>query len=839
MSKQPTMVPDPTHTPESNYWSTIHSFLPDAGISSFNSLRTFINAPMTPKSFAIIAENLLEILPLVLSSIDSVHESELARNIPLWIEYCREIVNKQEEIASVIPGFRDSGDLPYKPPQLGDYTRHPLGVALWCSVKTAHEPSSSYRLLQANLCLAHHFLIQLEETRKYRYANAKEVGCRTTRQLADPKYYSSLNLLPETAIRFTLYCRAVIDLAEDPRIRNLKPLFAYALHRKRGITHDRRKDPYDTSPFEKIVPTMELTEEEGHGAAEKISVLKVRSGNRGQAARQKKYLCSPEEFTDARETVLIEHSGSDPSGGLSIGQQYFKARGVTTAIEMHNQRLGCDWENLTPYEISVLLDGIEKLAGQGENISGIPAAEVAAFLSIIFWTSATPEVACRSVWVPQPAASKEQLAIHWEGATRFWVVEPKTPKQKHIPAHRLKDQALPLSSRYVLPIPAVAQSVLRQRLEKLAGNMGAVRLFSRSSSTLVTAADMYMKSLRKATGGRHTLQRVSRFVHDFLSRMPGSDVTVAMAVTGREDILGSVALHYTAHPVRRVQELYAAACARIQKDSGIERCVFGGENSQIPGTDNVYVGSMYVPLRTTVITMIEDLHARLEDARGKTKMMKEGVLKLHNVLTVYTVMMLGFATGYRAVRDPLLQEAEIDRATGFAAISDKDDDSFRHSRIVWLPEMCIRQIDLFREHTDQLQKLLFTENQDLFFKVRRKATTGRGENRENPSLYLLDTETGDLTVKPKYLEGLLKIIDYQLPMNANRHYLRTNLFERNCPVEVINAFMGHADRGNDPWGVFSGLSPLVYRQALTDCLVPILKEDGWRVESGLKAGGKV
>lgn len=838
MSSPPDNASAPSQNRDGHYWRSIYSCLTDADETVFDELRVFIDAPLTPKSFAVIAENLLEVLPIVGLCVDSAQDPQLSRNIPKWVGYCEQIVRRKDALASIIPEYSKTVDLPSKPPQLGAYKQHPLGVTLWCSVRE-NEYSSRYRLLQANLCLAHHYLRHLEETKEYRYENAKAVACRTTRQLSDPRYFQSLMLLPETPVKFDAYCRAVTENTDDPMVRLLKPLFEYALHRKRGITHVRGENAYSVNPFEKAMQTIDFAEEDEDGRSEKIIIMQVQSGTLGQTAKQKSYLCSPAEFSDARKTVLTEHSGNDPSGGFSAGQQYLKARAVTSAIAMHNQRLECNWDSLTPHEVMTLLEGIEKLAMEEEVFSGIPSSELAAFLSILFWTSATPEVACRCEWVPQPAVSKTQLAIQWEKSLRFWVVKPRSPEQRHISASILWEQALPLSSRYVLPIPAMAQRVLRQQLEKVSGNMEAVKVFRRSSSAYVSASDAFLRKLRHETGGRQTSQRLSKYLHDYLSRMPGSDITVAMAVSGREDVIGSVPLHYTAHSVHRVQELYSEACSGILDESGIERRTFAGEDIPIPGTQEVYVGSRYVPHRKTVRKLIEDLRARMEDAREKFRATQEGLLQLHNDLVVYTVMMLGFATGYRAVRDPLLQDAEIDRMTGFAVISDKDDDRFRHSRIVWLPELCIRQIDLFSEHSNQLQTLLFEENQELFFNVRREATTGRGRNRDNPSLFLLNDAVNDLTVQPKNLNRLARKNDYRLPMNANRHYLRSNLLERNCPVEIINAFMGHADRGREAWGIYSGLSPHDYRQALADCLIPLLEEDGWRAESGLKATGKV
>jgi len=202
------------------------------------------------------------------------------------------------------------------------------------------------------------------------------------------------------------------------------------------------------------------------------------------------------------------------------------------------------------------------------------------------------------------------------------------------------------------------------------------------------------------------------------------------------------------------------------------------------------------------------------------------------MITVYTVAMLGFATGYRAVHDPLLQEAEIDRESGFAVISDKDDDSFYNARIIWLPDICLRQFALYQNHLFALQRWLFDHNLPLFFKSREKASTGRQTDRENPALFFLESNADDLPVQPKLLKKLLAETSYQLPINANRHYLRTNLMNMGCPQEVVSAFLGHWERGEEPWGRYSGLSPIVYRKELAKHLVKLIGNDGWKLETG-------
>jgi hypothetical protein len=232
--------------------------------------------------------------------------------------------------------------------------------------------------------------------------------------------------------------------------------------------------------------------------------------------------------------------------------------------------------------------------------------------------------------------------------------------------------------------------------------------------------------------------------------------------------------------------------------------------------------------------MVLKLRDRLGTAREKIVNGGNPIL-LHNDLAVYTVMMIGFATGYRAVRDPLLQEAEIDRSTGFGIVSDKDSDDFYNARIVWLPEICLRQLDLYRQHVKRLQEWLFESNQELFFKSRRQSVTGRHGDREYPGLFLMQKDSNDLSLNPKHLQDLLEKINYLLPMNANRHYLRSKLVASRCPVEVIDAFLGHWERGREPWGRYSGLPPHVYREELARHLLPLLGNNKWAPEAGLGA----
>jgi hypothetical protein len=848
MSSSSVTSPDKNSLTKSDQWSLLYSELQNSHVDRdvFDELHTFIAPPPELKSFATIAANLIRIFPCVQSilSFESKPDRNLIRNLSLWTTYCESIVSSQKDIERVIPSFCDRGKVASQPPQHGSYKFHPLSVALWCSVS---DPALSerYVLLQAYLCLAHNYLRVLEDKKGYRYGNSKLRACRAVRKLSNPNFANILRDLPDEIQPFIDYLEAVELLEGDDDFHYLYMVFSNSLKGKKGITRQRITNGLHSKtnisgPFrDKTQTFVSKDDDEDDSSGELVTVLTLQTGTKSEIMAQKRLACSPDEFTAAREAIICEETGPDPSGGLDRRQQALKAKGSLSAIAMNNQRIGTDWDILTPDEIATFLRSIKNMCHNNhkdvfQEFEGIPTCELMAFLSILFWTSTTPEIVKQCTLVPAAARSNVQLGIQWKpGEDGYWVIKPRVPKQDIVPARLLKKQALSPAARYTLPIPSQALSVMERHLSTFPAGFEPIEIFDRDVKDYKRTAKALLQLMRR-NGSRQSLQRLSGYMHDLITRMPGSDVTVAMAITGNNDILGSVPLHYTAIGLERIEDLYANACSTVLAHTSSEDIPALRQIAACrPSDDQPHVGSRFVPRQQTIVKFIKDTRDRINNAREKIETVKQLPVEFHNDITVYTVMMLGFATGYRAVHDPLLQEAEFDRTTGFAVISDKDGDDFYNSRIVWLPGFCLKQLDYYNEHLALLQKKLFHYNQELFFKVRQKSVTGRQSNRYNPSLFILEENCNDLSLQPKTLQLLITNAKYFLPVNSNRHYLRTNLLALGCPIEVINALMGHWIRGIEPWGRYSGLSPLVYREELIKHLVPLLEEDGWGPEQGL------
>ena len=805
----------------------------------FFALLEYVAPPPVIVSFGIIACNFLDVLKHTEVLIDKSSElkKELGRVLPRWRRCCETFLDNRSIIESLLPKIFYTGKNSSTPPFRKYYETYPLGVALWCSPADV-SLLDRYRPLQACLSVAFYLLRSREKKNRNLFSDIKYRSCRCVRKLAHPEYHDVLLALPRFIPSLSQYLSIFKSVVADEEFRPIILILEDALgyRQGRGRTGRQRKRG-KLSQEGKLKPLDHLTFGEGDAAesAEKVTVNTSTVGDRADIAARKKQGLHPEEFNSWRERYECEESKGPEKRDLTLRQQHFRASAAAAAISMRNQLLPHDWDRLTCNEIRQFLSELEVLANGAKSYGGIPGRELAAFLCIIFWTSVPLETAAGVKCVPSAARSDGDLAIELESSGEgWWVIKPRTAKLKRSPKKGLNSLTLPLATRFTIDMPVHAASILYRfvSLRKYSRSQPFL-LFLKDKSLAETVQDLeaasnkFLGNLRHR-GGRQFFSRIATCLHGHLCMMPGSDPTAAMSITTRNDPLGTVPLHYTANEISRLRRLYGQACMELMG----KNAVGPAETEKVVGTN--HVGSRFVPKESTVESLVTELRKRIGTARHGAA---GNPIMLHNDLTVYTVMMIGFATGYRAVRDPLLQSAEIDLSTGFAVISDKDDSDFYNSRIVWLPHLCIKQLEHYREHVRFLRYWLFQHNQNLFFASRLQETTGRHGEREFPSLFLIDRDAQKLTVRPLLLEQLLRKADYPLPLNANRHFLRSNLLAAGCPIEVIDAYMGHWERGMEPWGRFSGLSPLVYREVLAEYLVPLLEKCGWKEEPGLTGVG--
>ena len=817
-------------------WFRLACILEELGVdgSLLDSLRDFVNPPPALNSFDRIAANLELILPIFRTFLE---QERLTQHFPeshRWSGVCAVIIKNAELIGRTINDFYTQPATlapPIQPPYHGYYESHCLGVALWCTSPTM-ELSDRYQVLQSVLCFAYH-LARIRGHRDHlKLESQLPAACLAVRKLARIEHTHVLQTLPESPSSLREYQLMLSENASDPGhvLYAVHHLLDIALHtvsvvkRPTGIVV-RRKDS-----TESYTDSYDIDADQG-GPLAGATIVRTATSHGGRPERMKRQqaLLCDDEFTDVRELIQVQHAGPDPSGGFSFSQLFVRSRYATNHIAMANQRLHFSTEMLSRHDVDIFLAELHALSKTAGEIGGIDNEELAAYLAIAFWTARTDCEVAATTRIQAPSAATAAISIYVDDDVPYIVLLPGVAAVKRTLDTQAESQALNRAQRFCLAMPLAACQVITRWATNIVIKFDERRLFVHPPADYLLAVSEFFSMVRGRHDTRLTYNRISSHLHHVLSRLPGSDLPLAMAVSGRTDVLGKVHQHYSARTTASVHDAYRRAASLITSDtvSSMSSNTITSSSQQ-----SIVVGSRFVPRREEIAAFVCRMRERLHDLRVALNSSFEALVNFHNVLTSYSVIMTGFCTGYRAVRDPLLTEAEIDRHTGFAVLCDKDGNDFYHSRIVWLPPICLEQLDQYKKHLEGVWKALFIWNQRLFYASREDAATGGVAERACPGLFYLNRLHERVDVRPASLETYFKQADFLLPVNANRHYLRTNLVANGCPLEVVNAFLGHWETGLEPWGKMSGLSPITYRKEVENYLMNIITEDGWRVETG-------
>lgn len=509
---------------------------------------------------------------------------------------------------------------------------------------------------------------------------------------------------------------------------------------------------------------------------------------------------------NAAEDELILVGDDSPSAGRLL------SKAQVNHIEMANQNLRFDWSRNTNAEIAEFLRLCGKIIRSQFDNSLIKQTVAIAMIMLVTGED-IDRVVTRFRYIKKGKAlsNKNINFIHDESTGNgFWRIHPALPKQQSSLGRNERSFCERRRNYMDLPdIFNVSGYVRRAFSEKELNSDG--KLFRSKVKTYRTALNSIIAQL--PSGNRVNEHRIRSHLFNLIVSESSGDTAEATLISGRYHPLAKTRLHYTALPVDYLQRLYTDALTRMISDVYAEG--FPGEEANsknfVEKTDFV-IGSDYCPTVQAVQNAVGIMLDRIR--RRSTGSSLREIADYHNAYTLYTVMLLGYATGYRAVVDPFPQNPDIDRSTGMCVISDKDGPDFYNARIVWLPDICIRQLDHYDYHRQAILSYLPLNLNNI------------SVMSDLPELFLLDESFEVVNVRPRTLEPLLREI-LPLPVNSNRRFLRTHLRLSGCPTEVVDAFMGHWSRGEEPWGRYSTLTYSQVIDTLKIYLEPILSTMGF------------
>ena len=214
---------------------------------------------------------------------------------------------------------------------------------------------------------------------------------------------------------------------------------------------------------------------------------------------------------------------------------------------------------------------------------------------------------------------------------------------------------------------------------------------------------------------------------------------------------------------------------------------------------------------------------------------REALVAAHNAMALYTLEMLIFATGHRAVSDPFFDLGNFDLPNQIVLIEDKVVSTAHQARIAWLPPLAVSQFEHYLSHLRSLSRLLRGSNPALANQI--WAVAESTYPHPIPLFFFLEEHDGDLEwmrMQPATLESMLGN-KWELPLNTNRHLLSTWLHTNGCPSEFIDAQLGHVEAGCYPFSGRSALSPDSIGKTIRPLLQRYLVEQGWEKIEGIDA----
>ena len=741
-------------------------------------------------------------------------------------------------------------------------SRNPLYALFWNSHRDQQQRRRFF-LLVDHLLLAHARLmpkyVTLEEYEAYG-GNNLIAGLPHTlysatlvmRQLSDERFPLSPALNPhmspyafaEVAAQFkpsvegsaadrclVPYCHFIAE-AYGKRHRRKKAKTSRTSGTRRPVERRRFPGYVDLSPQRQILPTeIQDTGDLDYDWGTMAVVTETKNINeRRHTELEKQDLC-PAELTDDNEIYLAEFECEETkkgAAGLALA-----ARGRLRHLQMEHQHLVWRYPELTTNELADLLMTCSQ---QFRELAKSPRwsdddclrAETIALVHVMLWTGSTLEAA-RELLVARDPPPSADLALCTggvsdtsKGASAEWRV------RTYVPPYRTDISAPPGIAReredYMF-IPDVARGA-RFVVDLLVRSEypDKTRPFMREPRVYATSLSRMLKQIDAS--GRITKQKLTSWLFHRLVIASG-DIAAAVAITGKFNTLAEARIFYSTPDLNRLRNIYLVAVDELV----VRISMIAGKAS--PTTTvamlsyvDKHVGSRLCATESAVRRAVASIKTRLAD--GVAGIDERTVVSYHNLYTLYSVLVFAYTTACRPIVTPFLASQEIDEDSGFAVLTDKDGLDHYKSRLVYVTKESLLQIRNYERHRAALLGS-FAQLPAPY------------ENPSDlPACFFLEQVGSTFycqEVREKTLTEAMKPF-LPLPANAHRRFMRNTLLEEGCPPEVVDAYMGHWSRGEEPWGKYSSFSFDDYRQTLGPHLIQILDLLGFEpFESSIVSSG--
>lgn len=362
--------------------------------------------------------------------------------------------------------------------------------------------------------------------------------------------------------------------------------------------------------------------------------------------------------------------------------------------------------------------------------------------------------------------------------------------ERVIPTEQQAKLLLPHQEYLLLPLADKVLAAIRSKYRPTSSISLLKLLEFQTKAEMESVVRAYLSELRSAYPTlRATPGRIRNMLFTQLVQSDGDDLRASFACNTAEFAFG-LGFNYYAAPVRDLQERYIGGLQKI-----------GLNVSATPADSDRHLGSyLAVPL-PPLRQKTANLHAKFATCSSELHTYEE-VRLFHHQMCAYTLQMLQFGTGHRAIKEWFFHSSTLDQG-GWACLRDKVMDEGHQSRLVRLSPILQKQIDLFMQHRQGLALRLKKIAPHLAEHI--GALHRLPQSHAEPGLFLFLGETPEDPPRPfrrADMEAVMEV-DTTLPPNLARHMLMSRLKAASLPAELVSGVMGHIQLGQQPYGAIA------------------------------------
>jgi hypothetical protein len=272
-------------------------------------------------------------------------------------------------------------------------------------------------------------------------------------------------------------------------------------------------------------------------------------------------------------------------------------------------------------------------------------------------------------------------------------------------------------------------------------------------------------------------------------------------------------MHYNRRTVQQIEHAYVHAGRRLLPRFR-KKSMAALKNISLNPSISAGVGARFV----ITFDEVKDIISRLKDQlteRYRENMTDREVSRYHSQYLLYTHLYQSILSSMRAINQPYDLYRAWERSAKskqdiHCCLSDKDSRYTDRARLAPLIDQLAEQFANFRLHLEYLPSKLQMSEPWIF-----------ALGPDHPFFVILANHQVQPLTTSWLKEALKHFTGFDIPANFHRAFLANELFIRGCPVEVIDAHIGHANIGELPFGRCSTFDYDQHFRVLTSALVDI------------------